>query len=116
MGESFKDPFVKTVPDLIPLAIGIIIASAIFTAIYVYFARRPQTSHINQEIRSRTSKGAIYGFAMGLFLFAPATIIDFAVLENVNLTNHIIAAGFHVVQFVVAGILIAHILGKPARP
>ena len=105
----------RETPLFLNLLIGYLIASAVFVVTYIYFGRSPRIGESENQYRSRTQKGLMYGVSIGSLLFIPAVFIMSSVEIDYNLGVNLLDSIYHVIQITVAGIVVAHILGMPPR-
>lgn len=113
--ETFSDASMRETPLFLNLLVGYLIASVVFTITYIYYGRPPRYSETEHNYRSRTQKGLLYGFSVGSLIFIPTTFIMSSVVIDYNLGLNLLDGIYHTLQLTIGGVIIAHILGTPAK-
>jgi hypothetical protein len=114
-GDTFKDECMHDTPLFGNLLIAYLLASILFVILYVYFGRPPRNDETAESYRNRTKKGLIFGFSIGSIVFIPQLFFMSSMELDFNFGMRLLEAVYHVVQITVAGVIIAHIMGTPAR-
>jgi hypothetical protein len=113
--DTFKDECMQDTPLFLNMLVGYLLASILFVVLYVYFGRPPRNDDTAESYRNRTRKGIIYGFSIGSMVFIPQLFFMSSMELDFNFGMSLLEAVYHVVQITVAGVIIAHIMGTPAR-
>lgn len=113
--DYFSDTGNRETPLFANLLVGYLIASILFVMAYVYYGRPPRNDESKDHSRDRTAKGALFGFTVGSLVFIPAAFIMSSIKVDFDLTRELVDGIYHVIQIIIGGIIIAHLLGTPAR-
>jgi hypothetical protein len=101
----FPEEYVSTAvrpeqEQIIPLALlGLLIASFMFSYLYSEMAKG----------QHKFREGIKYGLALGVFMYLPLFLIFYATRDTRPLEAWLTNAAFHIVQFGIFGIVVAHI-------
>ncbi len=88
--------------QLIPIALlGLLIASFMFSYLYGEMAKG----------QNKFREGIKYGLALGIFMYLPLFLIFYATRDTRPLEAWLTNAAFHIIQFGIFGIVVAHIRG-----
>jgi hypothetical protein len=88
--------------QLIPIALlGLLIASFMFSYLYGEIAKG----------QNKFREGIKYGLALGIFMYLPLFLIFYATRDTRPLEAWLTNAAFHIIQFGIFGIVVAHIRG-----
>ena len=91
--------------QLVPIALlGLLIASFMFSYLYGEMAKG----------RNKFGEGIKYGLALGIFMYVPLFLIFYATRDTRPLEAWLTNAAFHIIQFGIFGIVVAHIRGNVA--
>lgn len=86
--------------QIVPLALlGLLIASFMFSYLYSEMAKG----------QHKLREGIKYGLALGVFMYLPLFLIFYATRDTRPLEAWLTNAAFHIVQFGIFGIVVAHI-------
>lgn len=86
--------------QLIPIALlGLFIASFMFSYLYGEIAKG----------QNKFREGIKYGLALGIFMYLPLFLIFYATRDTRPLEAWLTNAAFHIIQFGIFGIVVAHI-------
>ncbi|WP_242091727.1 DUF1761 domain-containing protein [Aestuariivivens sediminicola] len=86
--------------QLIPIALlGLFIASCMFSYLYGEIAKG----------QNKFREGIKYGLALGTFMYLPLFLIFYATRDTRPLEAWLTNAAFHIIQFGIFGIVVAHI-------
>ena len=102
--ERFLSNALREEPLKLWVILGLLIASFMFPYLYSKMAKGTH----------KTQEGMKLGFALGVFMYMPLFLIFYGTRDTRPLAAWLTNAAFHVIQFMVFGIVVAHISGIPA--
>ena len=83
--------------------LGLLIASFLFSYLFVKLAKGSK----------KIQEGVKHGFILGAFMYLPLFFIFYATRDIQPMAGWLINATFHISQFMLFGIVVAHISGLP---
>ena len=112
--EFFTLPGMREMPLLGPNLVGYLIGGFLLSTIYALYVWPNKIIDSTQEggpgHQSKSKRGRIFGLIISLLIFLPTAFIYHSLFEDWSLKVGLVEVVFRIVQFSIAGMIVAHML------